>query len=251
MLETGEFDYAWNLQLAPDVLARMQAAGKGQVVSGFGTFVERLMINFTDPDPKHGDERSTAKHKHFFLSDIAVRKALSMAIDRETLVEIGYRDAGRKTCNVVPAPAIYRSTANDACLEQDIEGVKALLDQSGWTVGSDGVRQKDGVRLSVMYLTSTNAVRQDFQALIKQWWSEIGVETELRNISGSVIFGGDPASPDTMMKFYADVEMYANSFDGVDPESYLASWACDRAPKPETSGRAAIGPAIAACNTII
>jgi peptide/nickel transport system substrate-binding protein len=36
-------------------------------------------------------------------------------------------------------------------------------------------------------------VRQDFQALIKQWWSDIGVETELRNIDASVFFGGDPA----------------------------------------------------------
>jgi ABC-type transport system substrate-binding protein len=55
------------------------------------------------------------------------------------------------------------------------------------------VREKDGMKLSLLYQTSTNAVRQDFQALIKQWWSEIGVETELRNIDASVFFGGDPA----------------------------------------------------------
>jgi peptide/nickel transport system substrate-binding protein len=233
VLETGEFDYAWNLQLAPDVLQNMQAAGKGKIVSGFGTFVERLMINFTNPHPELGDERSTARHPHPFLSDIAVRKALSMAINRDILVEIGYGDAGRKTCNIVPAPEIYRSTANDTCLKQDIGGAIALLEANGWAIGPDGVRAKNGVRLSILYQTSTNPVRQDFQALIKQWWDEIGVETELRNISGSVFFGGDPASPDTMMKFYADIEMYANSFDGADPESYLASWACDKAPKPE------------------
>ena len=84
------------------------------------------------------------------------------------------------------------------------------------------------------YQTSTNAVRQDFQALIKQWWSEIGVETELRNISASVFFGGDPGSPDTFQRFYADVEMYANNFDGTDPESYLAQHTCEKAPKPES-----------------
>ena len=50
---------------------------------------------------------------------------------------------------------------------------------------------KDGVRLSILYQTSTNAVRQDFQALIKEWWSQIGVETELRNLNASVFFGGD------------------------------------------------------------
>ncbi len=233
VLETGEFDYAWNLQLAPDVLKNMEAAGKGQIVSTFGTLVERIMINFTNPDPALGDERGTAKHPHPFLSDKAVRQALSMAIDRELLVEIGYGDAGRVTCNVLPAPEIYASTANDVCKAQDIEGANALLDEAGWVKGGDGIRAKDGVRLSMLYQTSTNAVRQDFQALIKQWWSEIGIETELRNIEGSVFFGGDPGSPDTFQKFFADVEMYANNFDGTDPENYMARWACDQAPSPE------------------
>ncbi|MBN2905542.1 MAG: peptide ABC transporter substrate-binding protein [Rhodobacteraceae bacterium] len=234
VLETGEFDYAWNLQLAPDVLAGMQAAGKGEIISGFGTLVERIMVNFTDPSPDLGDRRATVDHPHPFLTDIAVRKALSMAIDRELLTEIGYGDAGRPTCNVLPAPEIYKSSANDACLVQDIEGAKKVLDDAGWVPGADGVRVKDGVRLSLLFQSSTNAVRQDFQALIKQWWSEIGVETELRNIDASVFFGGDPGSPDTFQKFFADVEMYANNFDGTDPEAYMANWECSQIPSPET-----------------
>ncbi|GAA6187447.1 peptide ABC transporter substrate-binding protein [Litorivita sp. NS0012-18] len=234
VLETGEFDYAWNLQLAPEVLAKMEAAGKGKIVSGFGTLVEQIQVNQTDPSAELGDERGTAKHPHPFLTDINVRKALSMAIDRTLLTEIGYGDAGRPTCNVLPAPAIYASTANDGCLVQDIAGANKILDDAGWAKGADGVRAKDGVRLSMLFQTSTNAVRQDFQALLKQWWGEIGVETELRNISGSVFFGGDPGSPDTFQKFWADVEMYANNFDGTDPEAYMANWACDEFPRPET-----------------
>ncbi|SPH18572.1 Glutathione-binding protein GsiB [Defluviimonas aquaemixtae] len=234
VLETGEFDYAWNLQLAPDVLAGMAAAGKGQAISAFGTLVERIEMNMTDPSPDLPEgERATAKHPHPILSDLNVRKALSMAIDRELLVEIGYGQAGRPTCNLVPAPELYASDNTD-CLTQDIEGAKALLDEAGWVPGADGVREKDGMRLKLLYQTSTNAVRQDFQALIKQWWSEIGVETELKNIDASVFFGGDPGSPDTFQKFYSDVEMYANNFDGTDPEPYLAQLACDKAPRPET-----------------
>ena len=135
VLETGEFDYAWNLQLAPEVLANMEAAGKGKVVSSFGTLVERILVNLTNPSPDLGDERSTAKHPHPFLSDKAVRQALSMAIDRNLLVEIGYGSAGRPTCNVLPAPEIYKSSANDGCLVQDIEGAKKLLDDAGWKPG--------------------------------------------------------------------------------------------------------------------
>ncbi|MBL4807843.1 MAG: peptide ABC transporter substrate-binding protein [Rhodobacteraceae bacterium] len=235
VLETGEFDYAWNLQIAPEILDSMEAAGNGTIVSGFGTLVERIMINLTNPSADLGDERSTVAHPHPFLSDIAVRQALSMAIDREFLVEVGYGQAGRPTCNVLPAPAIYASTANDGCLVQDIAGANAMLDAAGWEMGSDGVRAKDGVRLSILYQTSTNAVRQDFQALIKQWWSEIGVETELKNVDAGVFFGGDQSSPDTFQKLFADVEMYANNFDGTDPEAYMGGFVCDKIPSPENA----------------
>jgi len=233
VMETGEYDYAWNLQLAPDVLKKMQSGGKGKTVAAFGTLVERIEMNLTDPSPKHGDARATTKHPHPFLTDLRVRKALSMAIDRELLVEIGYGPAGRATCNLVPAPIAFASDNRD-CIKQDMAGAKALLDQAGWKMGSDGVRAKDGVKMEILYQTSTNAVRQNFQALIKQWWNELGVKVELRNIAASVFFGGDPGSPDTFQKFFADVEMYANNFDGTDPEGYLAEHVCDKIPRPET-----------------
>ncbi|WP_422372891.1 peptide ABC transporter substrate-binding protein [Hoeflea sp.] len=234
VMETGEFDYAWNLQLAPEVIAQMAEGGKGTPISGFGTLVERIEMNMTDPSPDLPEgERATAMHPHPILSDERVRRALSMAIDRNLLVEIGYGQAGRPTCNLVPAPDMFASDNTD-CLTQDVEGAKALLEEAGWTVGADGVREKDGMKLSLLYQTSTNAVRQDFQALIKQWWADIGVQTELKNIDGSVFFGGDPASPDTFQKFYADVEMYANNFDGTDPEQYLGQYTCEKAPRPET-----------------
>ena len=234
VMETGEFDYAWNMQLAPDVLKKMAEGGKGVPISAFGTLVERLEMNMTDPSPSLPEgERSTAKHPHPILSDERVRRALSMAIDRPLLVEIGYGQAGRPTCNLVPAPQAWASD-NTACLTQDIEGAKKLLEDAGWKVGGSGFREKDGKVLKLTFQTSTNAVRQDFQAIIKQNWKDIGVDTELRNISGSVFFGGDPASPDTFQKFYADVEMYANNFDGTDPEQYLTQYTCEKAPRPET-----------------
>ncbi|WGI21285.1 peptide ABC transporter substrate-binding protein [Amylibacter sp. IMCC11727] len=235
VMETGEFDYAWNMQLAPDVLAKMAEGGKGKPIAAFGSLVERLEMNLTDPSPElDAETRSTRAAPHPFLSDEKVRRALSMAIDRNLLVEIGYGTAGRPTCNLVPAPKVFASD-NTGCLTQDIAGANALLDEAGWVDSDgDGVRDKDGKKLAILYQTSTNAVRQDFQALIKQWWSEIGVETELRNLDASVFFGGDPGSPDTFQKFYADVEMYANNFNGTDPQQYLAAYRCGNEPKPES-----------------
>ena len=235
VLETGEFDYAWNLQLAPDVINKMAEAGVGTPISAFGSLVERIEMNMTNPSSSLPEgERSTVAHPHPFLSNANVRKALSMAIDRNLLVEVGYGRAGRPTCNLVPAPQIYASDNTD-CLTQDIDGAKALLEAEGYVDSNgDGVREKDGVELRVLYQTSTNAVRQDFQALIKEWWQEIGVATELRNLDASVYFGGDPGSPDTFQKFYADVEMYANNFDGTDPQAYLAAYRCGNEPKPSS-----------------
>lgn len=236
VLETGEFDYAWNLQVEPEILAAMETAGRGEVVSAFGSLVERLVVQLSNPDPALGEQRSTYRdgnNPHPFLSDGAVRRALSMAIDREILVAAGYGPAGRVTCSVLPAPSIYVSTANDWCKRQDIDGANRLLDEAGWNVGSDGIRAKDGVRLSILYQTSTNSVRQGTQALIKQMWREIGVETELKNINASVFFGGDPSSPDTYQKFYADIQMYTSSFDGTDPQSYMQGWVCDEIPGPD------------------
>ena len=236
VLSTGEFDYAWNLQIEPEVLEQMVASGKGTVVAGFGTMVERLVVNQTNNSADLGkDARSLhldGTNPHPFLSDPAVRRALSLAIDRQILVDFGYGAAGQVTCNVLPAPPVYASDANDACRAQNIEEANRILDGAGWLPAEDGVREKDGVRLSILYQTSTNSVRQGTQALIKQMWGQIGVETELRNIDAAVFFGGDPASPDTYMKFYADIQMYTNNFDGVDPESYMANWRCSEIPGP-------------------
>ncbi|WP_323036576.1 peptide ABC transporter substrate-binding protein [Pararhodobacter sp.] len=235
VMETGEMDYAWNLQLAPDVIATMAQGGRGVPMAAFGTLVERIEVNLTNPSPDLPPEtRSTRAEMHPILSDIRVREALSRAIDRELLVEIGYGVAGLPGCNLVPAPPMFASDTNNDCVTQDLDRARALLDEAGWTVGGDGIRVRDGVRLVLDYQTSTNAVRQDFQALIQQWWREIGVEANLRNINASVFFGGDPGSPDTFQKFYADVEMYANNFAGTDPATYLGQYLCGNEPRPET-----------------
>ena len=239
VLETNEADYAWNTQVPPEVLAQMELAGNGKVVNALGTCVERIMVNFTNNDPNLGDDRSLwldGTNPHPYLSDLAVRQALSMAIDRGTLTTIGYGSLANPTCNVVPGPSAFVSTANDSCMQQDIEGANALLDEAGIIdTDGDGIREKDGIPLSMLYQTSTNKVRQDYQALIKQWWSEIGIETELRNIDASVFFGGDPNSPDTYAKFYSDVEMYTNCASGQDLQGYLSSWLQADIPGPDNA----------------
>lgn len=235
VFNTGEADYGWNLQLAPDVFESLVAEGKARPVTAFGSMVEYLFLNLTDASAELGDKRSTAEGgPNKFLSDIRVRQALSLAIDRTEIAEVLYATQGEPTCNVVPAPAQYVSTANDACLTPDIDKANALLDEAGWAMGGDGIREKDGQKLKMSFLTATSGVRQDTQAMLKQSWKAIGVDVDLRNVSGSVFFGGDAGNPDTRQKFYADIEMYTDNSKGTDQESFLAKWTCAAIPSPAT-----------------
>lgn len=232
VLQTGEYDYSGDATIAPDVLKKMEGAGKGRVFVEFGSLVEVLLMNLTDPSPGlAADERSTTKHPNPILSDVRVRKALSMALDRSTLAQIGYGFMGRPSCDLVTAPPIF-AAGNKVCLKQDIQGAKQLLEEAGWKPAADGTREKDGKKLKLVFQAPTNAVRQQFQAIIKQWWNQIGVDVELRNINASVFFGSDPGNPDTYQRFYADVEMFAYFFAGTDPGSYVASNTCEKAPAP-------------------
>ena len=226
VLETGEADYGWNLQVDPQTLETLEDGGKGTVEPAFASLVEHLVLNFTNPDPVLGDRRSEwleGDNPHPFLTDPTVRKALSLAIDRVHIAEQLYGPAGEATCNILPAPPQYASPNNENCLTQNIEEAKTLLDGAGWTPGDDGIREKSGTRLKITYQTSTNPVRQATQELIQRWWQEIGVETELKNIDGGVFFSSDPENTENLWRFYADVQMYANGAS-IDPQSYLSGW---------------------------
>ena len=196
VLERGEADYAWNLQVEPETLASMEAAGLGELIVSFTILVERIVVNQTNADPALGDDRSEyldGENPHPFLTFKPIRQAMSMAIDRGLIATQLYGFAAKPTCNLVTGPPNYASTANDGCLSQDIEGANSLLDDNGvLDADGDGVREYNGVPLRIVFQTSTNPIREDTQALVRDWWRQIGIETELKQHDASVFFGGDP-----------------------------------------------------------
>ncbi|MDE2765890.1 MAG: peptide ABC transporter substrate-binding protein [Chloroflexota bacterium] len=240
VLEDGEADYAWNLQIAPGALAAMEAAGRGKVVSAFSSLVERIVLNQTNPDPALGGDRSEylgGANPHPFLSFQPIRQAMSMAIDRERIAAELYGFAGQPTCSIINGPPRYVSAANDACLTQDIDGANALLDANGVRdTDGDGVREYNGAPLRVVYQTSTNAIRQANQEMVRGWWREIGIETEVVHHDASVFFGGDPVDDKeaSLRRFFADAQMYASG-SGVDPQEALSDFLCEHVPTRENN----------------
>ncbi len=250
ILQWGIADYAWNLQVEPEVLAELESAGYGTVVSAFSDLVERIVVNQTNPDPALGDNRSEyldGENPHPFLSFHPIRQAMSMAIDRDRLTEL-YGFAGKPECDLIAGPDHYVSGANTGCLTQDIAGANALLDENG-VVDSDGdgVREYNGIPLRITYVTSTNSVRQATQELVRDWWREIGIETELIHHDAAVYFGGDPIEDKeaTYRRFFADVQMYATG-GGIEPQNYLSDARCSHIPTRDNNW--AEGNVARACN---
>ena len=239
VLEAGEADYAWNLQVEPGVLAAFEASGQGTIVSAFADLVERIVLNHTNPDPALGDNRSEyldGQNPHPFLSFAPIRQALSMAIDRDRLTEL-YGFAGKPECDLIAGPPHYASGANTACLTQNIAGANQLLDANGvLDTDGDGVREYDGVPLRIRYQTSANAIRQATQELVRDWWREIGIETELIQHDASVFFGGDPVDDKeaSYRRFFTDVQMYATG-GGIEPQNYLSDQRCSHIPTRENN----------------
>ncbi len=232
VFQTGDTDYAWNLQVEAPVLKQLEEGGKGEFVTIPGSSVERILINRTNPDPALGDKRSEVSEPHPFLSDLKVRQALGMAIDRKAVADL-YPPGAGPTCEIITTqPYIDPSTiygGRHKC-EPDVEGAKKLLDEAGWTVGSDGIRAKGGVQMKIIYATTVNPLRQKEQALVKAAWDQLGVSTELKSVDAGVFFSNDAGNPDTVSHLFTDVAMYTNNYEQPDPTSYLCGWASDQIP---------------------
>jgi peptide/nickel transport system substrate-binding protein len=208
------------------VLTQLQQGGKGELVTAVGPNAERLLLNFADPNKEQNGARAEPDTKHPFFSDLNVRKAFAMAVDRKAIGQQLYGPTGTAACNILPAPESIVSKNTDSMDVCQLNPDKAnqLLDEAGWTKGADGIRQKGGVRMNVLYQTTVNSLRQKEQDIVKAAWEKLGVEVELKSVDAGVFFGSDAGNPDTAAHFYADVEMFTNGSSGPDMTNYLAGW---------------------------
>lgn len=219
VIQTGEFDFAWNMQVEDEVLLRLEKGGKGKTTYAVGGDIEFIAINFTDPNVEVDGERSSMKTKHPTLSDPAVRQALALLVDRASVKKAIYGRAGRTTANYLNGPDDFVS--KNTKWEFSVDKAIALLEQAGWKAGADGIREKDGKKLKFVYQTSTNGPRQKTQAIVKQACQKAGIEVELKSVVASVFFSSDVANPDTYSKFYADIEEFQIPMTQPDPALHM------------------------------
>ncbi len=222
VIQTGEYDYAWNMQVEDEILLRLENAGnaKGRAEIVQSRAMEHIQLNSADPWTEVDGERSSPKTKHPLLSDPAVRQALRLLVDRASVEKYIYGRTGVATGNFLNDPE--RFVSKNTKWEFNVDKANQLLDEAGWKRGPDGIRAKDGKKLKLVFQTSINAPRQKTQAIVKQACQKAGIDVELKSVTASVYFSSDVANPDTARKFYSDIQMYTIGSPSVpDPGLFM------------------------------
>ncbi|MGN6769314.1 MAG: peptide ABC transporter substrate-binding protein [Rhizobiaceae bacterium] len=154
------------------------------------------------------------------FKELAVRQALYYALDKKTIIDALYYGIPAQTETYMPQQSFY----NDPDLtkhEYNLDKANKLLDDAGWKRGGDGIREKDGVRLSFKNSTTAgNHLREQAQQFIQQSYKEIGVDMQISNLPPAVMWG------DYWMQSKFDSTMVGINFlTGSDPDTsdYMSS----------------------------
>jgi peptide/nickel transport system substrate-binding protein len=221
VLQTGQYDYGWGLNMEDEILRRLEQSGKGRVVIGRTANMEYIQLNQTDPWRDIDGERASVKTVHPFLTDPAVRAALALLVDRAGIQsEIWGRQADTTANFMNRRPFVSPNTR----WEFNVDKANAMLDAAGWQRGADGVRAKDGKRLKVLFQAVNQPIRQKIQSVVKQACARAGIECELKAVVGSVYFSSDPGNTDTETHFYSDLQLSAKILRQPDPQTFMRAF---------------------------
>ena len=221
VLQTGEYDYAWGVQMELEILRRLEQSARGRFVIGRTANVEYIQLNQTDPWREIDGERSSVKTTHPFLTDPNVRAAFAVLVDRESIQKDVWGLQADTTANFMNRPPFVSTNTR---WEFNIDKANAILDAAGWKRGADGIRAKDGNRLKVLFQGVNQPIRQKIQTIIKQAFTRAGIDCELKSVVGAVYFSSDPGNVDTESHFYADLELSGKILRQPDPQAFMRAF---------------------------
>lgn len=177
------------------------------------------------------------------FKELAVRQAIMQGINRKRVADVVYKGSASVMNSTVP-PVAFHSLDNpdfaknfpDVAAKYKLPNndynptnAKKLLDDAGWKVGADGIREKNGVKLSFEYGTTTNATRQQNQALVSADLKAIGVDAVTKNYAAGVFFAGDNTDP----RANGTTKLAEFAYIGA-VDSDFSSWTCDQQWNPTT-----------------
>jgi peptide/nickel transport system substrate-binding protein len=123
------------------------------------------------------------------FKELAVREALYAAIDKESIIQGLYYGVPTPTETFMPRQSFFFN-ANLPLHQFDVNRAGKILDQAGWAKGADGIRAKNGVRLSFTNsTTSGDPLREQVQQFLQQTFAQLGVEMKISNLPAAVMWG--------------------------------------------------------------
>lgn len=224
VLQTGEFDFGWNLNAERDVMASIAAEGTtGEFVVEGGLNLERININFSDPNTEVDGQFSEMNTPHPILSDYAVRRAMQLGINGPLISDNLYlgMDLEPAPANVLTGIPAMESPNTERVY--DPEQAAAVLEEAGWVMDGS-VRKKDGVELNLRLYTTINPVRQKIQAIVKANLEDIGFKIQLEQVDSSIFFDGSPGNDQSNTHFYTDMNMFTSTVSAPPPVLYMIRW---------------------------
>lgn len=171
--KTGDIDVIALQGITPDHYEEAKGLDGKTVIVAPSATMESISLNMERPQFK----------------DLAVRQALYHAVDKATIIEALYYGIPNPTESYMPQQSLYYNPDLPKH-EYSIEKANKLLDDAGWVRGSDGVREKDGVRLAFTNSTTAgNHTREQMQQFVQQSFAEIGAEMTIKNLPPAVMWG--------------------------------------------------------------
>lgn len=153
--------------------------------------------------------------KTMLFQDVKVRQALTYAVDRQAIVDSQYFGFATLANSPVPKISWAFNPNNTPTYGYDPKKAESLLDEAGWKKGSDGVRAKDGKRLSFTIWTNAgNNIREAIIVAAQQYWKEVGAEVKTQTEEWNAFLKRIGATPDGTR----DYDAFLVGFQwGVDP----------------------------------
>ena len=190
LLQTGEIDTA---VLEPTQLSAVAGNSEIEVFNAVDDGYDFIALNLANPtNPQPGvdkDGNLVVQDTHPILGDVGIRRAMAHALDYSAIIENIYLGQGYPlAANVLPSI----EWAYDATLvpyDYNPNLARQILDTSGWIdANNDGIREKDGSRLSLTLLTSVNnKIRVDLAELIQDQLNAIGFDITVEALDSRVV----------------------------------------------------------------
>jgi peptide/nickel transport system substrate-binding protein len=174
-------------------------------------------------------DRTDVSKPHPILGDVLVRRALLHAIDRDAINEVAYGGFNEVSHSWIWSEQHpHHTTEGIPIYEFDPDKAAKLLDEAGWKMGADGVRAKDGVRLSLEYVTIPGRTGYETsQQMMQAYWADVGVEIVINNMPWSVFTSNHRPR--------ADFDLCLGSWGFTETTNPYSQWHSYAIPAPENN----------------